>query len=366
MKSKCPLSGVTFEVPGFDGLFTKGQHPIFTAPLNKTIGRILPIFAAGKLEPQELHLFGCYLLRHLPIDRWEAPLLELASLSYWEVLWNKNIQHLAAMALRIEGKTIKKLPTFSLLHDSHSGHRPLSNLNGWIADLDLAIREYYAPISDEAKRRNKSFRAELGKEQYVTMEDCVKLIEKALRGSILNSREQQKFPEVIANWAAKVGEFPLAKFTKQDGEKVTIAQYWKEIIIATFETAPGTLGVARLLSEGVSIEDMDELLEHCMINIPAGTMQSRALFMELEKVKEVIQEFRPGSSGKAVSPNFSISVLSDADILSAIHDVSPVAPAKPVVDADPLAPKKENYPTLTAFIQAKKRYADLKKQEAQE
>lgn len=361
MKVKCPLSGVSFQATFFEQAFGKTPHPIFATGARKTIGTLLPMAASEKLSSEETHLFGCFLLSKLPIERWDASLLELAPLSYWSTFWSKHLERLSSTVLRLEAKEISKLPTLVIFSKLSAEGKPLGNMKDWLVELNLRIEEYYSPISAEAKKRNKVFRSEIGETQYSTEEACNSLIEKALRGSLLSPREKDKFPEIIASWAARVGEFPQTYFTQVSGEKITLSNFWKNIIRSAFDTRPGSYGVANILTDGVTVEDLDELLEHCQVNIPVGTLQSRALFLELEKVKEVINEFRPSNSGKASSLNTSVEILSSKEVADILGEVSTVAPITLMKETDPLAPKKEDYPTLSAFVKARARYAELKK-----
>lgn len=366
MKLSCPLSGLSFEVDGFGSLKGKQIHPLFSCSSKEVIGTYLAPALSGKLDSSEVHLFGAFLLSKLPVERWDSPLLSLASGNYWETFWAKHLESLSSAVLRIDGKEISRLPVFAVQSALSSEGSPLGNIKDWLSELHLRIAEYYEPISDEAKKRNKVFRAEIGETQYTSEEECNALIEKALRGSLLSDREKAKFPGIIASWAARVGEFPMAFFTKESGEKVTIHSYWKGIIQAAFDLDPRSFGIGNILSDGVTVEDLDELLEHCQVNIPVGTMQSRALFRELEKVKEVINEFRPSSSGSMKSLGASIEVLSSREVADILHEVSSVALSVQLKDTDPLAPRKEDYPTLSSYVKAKARYAELKKAETAE
>lgn len=363
MKIKCNVSGVTFQLNEFAGAFSnEGIHPIFQMKVEKVIGKFLAPALSEKLEETEVHLLGTYLLSNLPVERWESPLLDLAPLTYWSKFWPLHLEKLAACVTRMNGKNIKRLPTLAVCSRTGEG-KPLSNLKDWLADLNLAINEYYTPLSDEARKRNRLFRAEIGETQYNTEESCTALIEKALRGSLLSPREKEKFPAIIANWAAVTGKFPKAVFTTEDHKRTTISDFWKNIIRAAFEQEGKGTGVTTLLLEGVTVADLEELIEHCSVNIPVGTLHSAALFKELEKVKEVIEEFRPGTSGRSEPLNLTIEVLSSKEVSALLSEVSHLPSATPVTEYDPLAPKKEDYPSLTAYVRARARYAETKKLE---
>ncbi|MCY1413199.1 hypothetical protein D3C87_601150 [compost metagenome] len=358
MKATCPLSGLTFELPEIK--FHKelsAPHPFLSYPLNEVLGFMLPRFSKQELADYELHLLGTYLVYKLPVERWGHPLLSKESFSYWTSFWLANIQSLAATVKRLDGKKPKDLPTFNVF--SETGDKPLSNLPEWLKSANQCINDFYAPISDEAHKRNKEFRANLSEEQFSSEAQCNAVIEKILRGSLSTPREKQKFPELIANWAAKVGDFPNSIFRDSKGERKTVRNFWKEIIANAFDLGTSGKGYSNILTSDVTIADLEELQEHCQENIPCGTLQSRALWEELDKLKEVIQEFKSPSRAS----DLSIEILTNQDIESILGEVShlPHAPIKE--NDDPDMPRKEDYPTLSSFVKAKMAYKNLKASE---
>lgn len=360
MKLLCPLSGIRYEVGTFKLSNYKEQkvpHPFLSFPLNEVLGSCLPAFANESLFEEDLHLFGTYLVSKLPIERWGHPLLEKAPLSYWTPFWLANIQNLAATVKRLNGKKVKNLTTFSVMSDKfQQGEAPLGNLKEWLASANQTINEFYSPISEEARKRNKNFRANLSEEQFSSEAQCNAVIEKILRGSLSSPREKQKFPELIASWAAKVGDFPNSVFRNSKGERTTVRSFWKQIIQDAFDLGANGRGYSNILTSDVSIADLEELQEHCMEHIPSGTLQSRALWDELAKLKEVILEFKSPSK----SSDLSVEVLSSLDIENILGEVSHVAPKVNSENDDPDMPRKEDYPTLSSFVKAKLAYKNSK------
>lgn len=352
MKLLCPFSGIHYEVPTFklsNFKEHKVPHPFLSFSLNEVLGSCLPAFSKETIFGEDLHLFGTYLITKLPIEIWGNPLLEKAPLEYWIPFWLKNIERLAATAKRLDGKKPRNLPTFSMLGDEHA---PLHNLSEWLTSANICINEHYASITPEAHKRNKEFRANLGEQEFSSESQCNAVIEKILRGSLSSPREKEKFPELISNWAAKVGDFPNSVFRKSNGDRITLRNFWKQIIQDAFDLGGKGKGYSNILTSDVTVSDLDELIEHCQENIPCGTMHSRALYEELAKLKEVIQEFRP----LANRDNLSMEILSSDDIHTILADVShlPVVPVK--VNDDPDMPRKEDYPTLSSFVKAKMAY----------
>lgn len=362
MKLLCPLSGIKYEVGTFKLSSYKEQkvpHPFLSFPLNEVLGSCLPRFANETLFEEDLHLFGTYLVSKLPIERWGAPLLEKEAISYWTPFWLAHIESLAATVKRLDGKKPRNLTTFNVITDD--GIAPLSNLKEWLASTNTTINEFYSPITKEALDRNKVFRANLGEESFSSEAQCNAVIEKILRGSLSSPREKQKFPELVANWAAKVGDFPNTVFRDSKGDRKTIRSFWKQIIQDAFDLGANGKGYANILTSDVTIADLEELQEHCMETIPSGTLQSRALWEELAKLKEVILEFKSPSRAS----DLSIEILSSQDITSILEEVSHVAPIKNVENDDPDMPRKEDYPSLSSFVKAKMAYK-LSKEKAGE
>lgn len=352
MKLQCPFSGLNYEIPTFQLSGFKEQkvpHPFLSFPLNQVMGTCIPAFAKETIFQEDLHLFGTYLLLKLPIESWGSPLLEKAPIEYWHTFWLSNIQYLASTVMRLAGKSPKNLPTFSTLGGEET---PLANLKEWLAQINTCINDFYSPISQEAHKRNKEFRANLSEEQFSSESQCNAVIEKILRGSLSSPREKDKFPELISNWAAKVGDFPNSVFKKADGSRSTVRNFWKQIIQDAFDLGGKGKGYSNILTSDVTIADLEELIEHCQENIPCGTLQSRALYEELAKLKEVIQEFRPAAN----SSNLSIAFLSSEDIHSIISEVSHVPQVQIKENDDPDMPRKEDYPTLASFVKAKMAY----------
>lgn len=360
MKLLCPLSGIRYEVGTFKLSNYKEQkvpHPFFSFPLNEVLGSCLPAFANESLFAEDLHLFGTYLVSKLPVERWGNPLLSKADLNYWTPFWLTHIQQLAATVKRLDGKKVRHLTTFNVFADSLES-APLSNLKEWLDSTNTTINEFYSPISEEALKRNKDFRANLSEEQFSSEAQCNAVIEKILRGSLSTPREKSKFPELISNWAAKVGDFPNSIFRDSKGNRCTVRSFWKQIIQDAFDLGANGRGYSNILTSDVSIADLEELQEHCMEHIPSGTLQSRALWEELAKLKEVILEFKSPSR----SSDLSIEVLSNKDMEAILGEVSHVVPKINAENDDSDMPRKEDYPSLSSFVKAKMAYKNQKVQ----
>lgn len=350
MEIKCPLSGITYAVNSFLSLDTFSHpHPVFSVSTPALINSLLPKFIEASIFSTEVHLVGCALLNKLPIHSWDVPLADFSPRDGWEVFWQKNIQKLAVIVKRIEGKNIGKLPSFAIRAPKEGEPEILSNLPAWIDDAHQAISEYYAVITPEAQKRNAEFRENLREQSYESQAYCEQVITRKLMGSMLSKKDEKNFPELIADWAAKVGKFPLSYFTKANGKKTSVKEFWKSIIREAF-AASASKGYINLITSDVNQADLEELLEHCYEHIPAGTVQAHALFEELQGIKEMLGDFK---GTQAVTTMVFTGTPDLAALLgeSVIHSTE--ASPMPEKEYEPGEPRKEDFPSLSAFLKAK-------------
>ena len=346
---KCSLSGLEYKVSFLSGSVS-APHPIFSLSTKEVVAAFLPKFSALELSNEELHLFGCFLTSKLPLVSWDYPLLESDSLENWAGFWLKHVEKLAALLNRIEGKSLSYLAQFHVTLDVDGSS--IRNLPEWIKAAHDIINERTMPITDEARKRNKEFRANLGENEYLSEHHCTEIIKKGLQGSLLTKKEEKLFPELLAKWAAQTGEFPHTKFQLPNGRKLSIYQHWINILTKAFQK--DGLGLVDLLCEDVTPGDIEEILEHCVVNIPNDNSHAITFFRELGKLQSALEEFRPtGLSAKAIKK------ASSADLLSLLggDEVSPLAQPANIVNNDPNAPKKADFPSLAAYLKAKKAYS---------
>lgn len=89
-------------------------------------------------------------------------------------------------------------------------------------------------------------------------------------------------------------------------------------------------------------------MEHCSVNIPNDNTFAIVFLRELGKLYEAMAEFK---TPKVMSSSVLQLLLSEGD-----NEVSSVAQTSQLCNTDPLAPKKADFPTLTAYLNAKKAY----------
>lgn len=368
MKATCTLSGITFETSACSFIaadknskLSNTIHPIFSLSASEVIKQIPTGAYAGFMSEEDLHLVGTFLLSKFPVLRWEAPLLsETYGLSYWCPLWLKNLEGMIRLATQLEGKSWKKLPQFNVNTEfvGDCGAAPASNLADFIKESQLVIRELSAPISEEARKLNRQYAAAINEHVYYSEAHIKEIIQKGLQGSLLNSKETKEYPKLIAGWARRVGEFPVAKLTLLSGRKVCIADFWEDILIKGFKLDGS--GLIELLAGDITVGDVEEILEHCSTTIlQDDSVMASAFFRELANIAEALEEFRNPMPSKRVISTASSSELLDL-LGTGSGEVSRNDNFKSLRQADEDAPKRADYGSMKDYLAARKAYSASK------
>lgn len=328
MKVKCPISHVTYKTADLLGGSFTAPHPILsqTVTFKELKVTYLARWAAGTLDETDTHLLGTALLLKLPIEgKVEMPLV---SPKNFHAFWQDHMERLAKTVEFLEGREFTHLPKLRIHNES------ITSLKSHLTTLMDAARSLWSPISEEARRRNTRLandktisllelnsaiissrsRAADGYDEIHEKDTVDEILNRGLKGSPLTRSEARKFPTLIANWAAEVGEFPTAMVTLESGKKVSIAQHWKGIIEQAFQKD----AVVSILSSDVNIGDVTELLEHCYTEIPAGTLHASELFKKLEVLREVLDEFK----SEGAPPKPAVFTGTQDDLLAAISGES--------------------------------------------
>jgi len=341
MKLFCPLSGTSYTV---DIGYGHGQapHPIFYIPLKSLIYQHLDKYCDGSLSSQEVHLFGCALLHKLPII-WESPLDFMQSSTQLHETWRKNIEKLATICLKYTHIEDSSLPQYRI----DKRNRDLNNLKIYLASIDEAVAELSYDEDDP---------------EYLThpvptyiQQNAEEVILKMLRGSMSKVEKKESFPRLMADWAATTGNFPTTEIvvaiTKGEEEVTTIRKHWKNIVYLTFKATDPI----DLLSSQVTPGDMEELIEHCEVNIEIGTIHSLALLRKLREVKSILKEFK--SPAPSASMTIAKSYVITADFLSGEllggENETKFTVDRPKVTIPEKEPLRRDYPNTAAYLRAR-------------
>lgn len=367
MKAQCNLSGLIFATSFLTGVTANPHskvsnvvHPIMSLTVSEVLPQLPSVPYMVAMPAEDTHLLGTFLLSKLPVSRWEAPLLsETFPLTYWEGFWHKHMQKLVKIATQLEGKSWNsKLPLFSVATDAYeSGAAPASNLGDWLTTAELEISAFTAPISDEARKKNREYQAAITENTYYSEAHIADIIRKGLQGSLMSAKETKEYPSLIAKWARKVGEFPVSKIQLASGRKVILADLWEDILIKGFKLDGS--GLIDLLVGDVTVGDVEEILEHCSVTILRDDSVMASTFLrELAKIAEALEEFRnPMPSKRAISTASSSELL---DLLGSNGEVSEVDSYKSLRQADKDEPQRADFKSIKDYLAARKAYSAAK------
>lgn len=294
MKVKCPVSGLTYTVdfPHF-GTSTC-PHPMLALSASALNETFLELHAAQQLSSELTHLLGLAYLTKLPVV--EVPALPANSHETMHAFWLKNLEKLARVCTKLERKTfLRPLPSIRATPET------LPHLQHWLQDLEIELGQAAMPISDEARKLN-SLAARSGvltDNSSIHEKDIVESIMlRGLRGAPLKGKEAKRFPELIADWAQEVGEFPHTPVLLPSGKRIPLAQHWHTIITAAFTKD----GAGDLLDGDVSTGDIEELIEYCYDQIPAGSIHATALWEKLTYLQENLEDYKARGSLRKIRP----------------------------------------------------------------
>lgn len=352
----CKLSGLTFIADGVPhsqeiGFIPTSIHPI----LSLQEPEVRKIYNAMQLDtqttPAQRHLVGTYYLSKLPLESWDVPLLSLADLETFDTFWARNLEKLVTLVAKThcfsrDSLPIRRLPKFHITKTRKGEERSsVFNLGEWIKAAELALTELSGGTSEEARKRNREFNAKINENVYLSDAHKSEIISRGLRGSLLTKKESSVFSELIASWAARAGEFPSDNIKLPSGKRTTIRQHWINILQLAFQ--PNGTGMLDLLTDDVTMGDIDELLEHCTCNIPNDTTHAILFFKELGQLASALEEYKMPAK------------KTTAQMLELLNDEVSSIPQTPkkLDNIDPAAPKREDYATLSEFLRAKVAYS---------
>lgn len=289
MKVTCPISGIVTTLTTPIRGHAIHPHAMLSSSIKcaKLAEWYLEPWAKGDLPPVETHLLGCAYLLKLPLASIGIQPLDESSLAKWDKFWSGNLEKLAKLAIKLEGKEVnyKLLPKLTVNMDT------ISALPDWISELEFEMRNSSMPVSEKAKELNRaSYKA--GTEaannpsRYLADDQIEQVVRRALNGSLLTGNESKALPVILSDWALKVTEFP--EHTKMR---------WQKIIQVIFNTDY----INQILMSDIKLEQVKALEEHLLLNTPShavGTSHSSILMDRLAKVIPVFEDFSPAISAR--------------------------------------------------------------------
>lgn len=285
MKATCPISGIQYKVTFPAKGETIAVHPMLAGNIStlNLINWYVGDWANGRMKPEQVHLLGLALLQKLPVESIAFPVMDTTSLWLTNKVWNANMERLARLAGKLEGRNRK----FRMLSTFRLGLDTVDSLKDWITDLQIFLDDASQPITEKAKELNRASYKAITETSASTVasllvpEQVDYMILRALNSSPLTNSESRALPVVLADWANKVTEFPSSNRTK-----------WSRIIQIIFDQDY----IGKILVSDINLLQVRALEEHLVLNTPTeavGSTHSRLLMDRLTKVIPVIEDFSP-------------------------------------------------------------------------
>ena len=339
MKLICPYTAVSYKTSVGYG---HGQvpHPIFGLPAGELVGQNLDAFIINKLTPEELHLLGCALLAKLPVI-WDTALDRETCIPKWKA----HIERLAATVLRYVDRGADDLPEYRICKATAN----LTNLNVYISAVNEAISSHqpWGTVDPLDPYTSSSY----------LRDEAEEMILKLLRNVSNKANATKELPDLMADWASDVGNFPDTKVILLGNRVTTLKLHWKFIIKRLFESK----SPIEILSDNITVGDIAELIEQCEGHIDIGSIHSLALFKKLRQAQSILDEF----SSPARLADIKVSAASKsgdlASLLGGADEQGSSSRPVPAREYQPGEPRKEDFTNLHAYLQAKIRWSKVVK-----
>jgi hypothetical protein len=324
MKILCSISGLEFTCEHFPGYLTsrEASHPVFTIPQKKLLS-YLGKWSSQELTPTDSYLLFLAILHSSELVEFRVPVSRNA---LTDSIVAQNMEPLAKIISRLNAVTNPAVvfPRYAIGPET----KYLSNIKHWIENWNDAWKDFQDGYS-----RHESSR------KLITREAA---LERLIKNPHLPI---SAYASKIAEWASVAGSFPdYTTISPFNGQKISMSEYWKDII-SRCSREDSIFGVPQV--------DIEDLLEHCELNISIGTIYSNALFKVLRHALEKQKNFL-GFGDMDLSKTRYTILSSD--------DTTESANIKAMIDSAPeTEPRQEQYPTKLAFLKAKLRWQIAKK-----
>jgi hypothetical protein len=297
-------------------------HPIFYLPQKRLLAYTGKFFEKDALTPIDKYLLFLATLNSTDLVDFRVPAIRTP---FTESIIAQNYEHLVRTIIKLNTVLNPSVafPRFVITPDT----RHLGNINHWIDNWASAYQDF--------------------KDGYRSAHESAKLIrrEAALERMIKNPHKSNtELSGSIAEWAATAGSFPTFITTNpfappRTSAQILCSEYWKLLII---KAAKG-----EWISKDLN-SDLRDLLEHCEINIPFGSIYSHKLFSIIRGAFKK-QENYLGFDDVDIS-EVSYHILSGMDTAEAGN-------LKAIIDSAPIEePRKEQYPDRLSYIRAQMRW----------
>lgn len=299
-------------------------HPLFAVPKKKLLN-LTKDWAARRLSPTEEYLLYLALLHSTELIIWRS---QARYTEKTPKIIASNMEALVQMIGKIDiiRHPAFVLPKMTITYDTGD----LATSFYWVQAWMHNYKEFMEDFIDARTREEVKVRVE--RREY----SLARLI-----------KDQNVIPEKLANniaeWAEDACEFPVYEINHplQKGKRVPINEFWKEMIRACVKEeqiwrySEGQFDkLIEHVEENLQNESMGSIYSHALMKLLRGGLEKREAytgFGDIDLAGKTTQFRLMGSETSA----------EDANLIAAIQSA-------PLTE-----PKKENYPTLGAFIRAK-------------
>lgn len=268
MKYICKYSGLHLEAEGFSSESKSASyyHPIFTIHQAKLLGHT-SLFFSGNMNERDSYLLFLALLKSTEQFEFTCPAIFTPSTPS---LIAQNMEHLLRVisATNLITHPSFVLPKISISKDT----RELTSMSTWLDLFGQALKDF------QDGYRSLSLDLEISRKE--------KSLEKLIKNP---SKGRENFAASLASWASLAGSFPKFPVSTLFG-KMTCAEYWQLILRKC---------VSQESLFAIPEKDIQELTEHCLENIPVGSIFSHELFSLLKQGEDSQDIF----SFKILSPD---------------------------------------------------------------
>lgn len=299
-KILCAYSGISFTCEHFPISLTarEASHPIFHIPQKRLLG-FIGKWSSHELTPTDSYLLFLALLNSSEHVEFRVPVVRHLQT---DAIVANNMEFLARTVIKLNSVTHPGVvfPRFAISPET----KKLENVHHWIDAWNTGYKDFV--------------------DGYKDITTSMKLVrrESALERLIKNPfKEVSTYSHVLAEWAAEASE---------DWPRDKTGIYWKEIIVKC-STDVGIYSIP--------VKHVEELLHHCELDIPAGSIFSH-------KLKEILRRAITKQRDFLGTGKTTFEVLGENDTIETAN-ISAIMQKAPENE-----PKLDQYPSKLAFLKA--------------
>lgn len=322
----CAISGLRIGCTFFPIYLENREacHPIFHAPQRMLFG-FARKWAANELTRTDSYLLYLAFLKSSNRVFFRVPAMYRDNIT--DAIVANNMEKLMVVISRMN--SISETSVFSSVAISHDSS-DLSSSPHWIDNWNANYEEF---------KSGYAF-AEVAKKLDIRERALEKLIKSPHKDVSQYSRD-------LAKWASVAGDFPTF-LTPVNGIHIPCCDYWESIIIAAAE---------RKYMQ-IPSGELEQVIEHCLENIPPGSIYHNKLLVVLREAKDYLKGFLGMVAGSQTlqrlvpwtfAPDAPPASDTDENIDAInIHQIISTAPSK--------LPTRSDYATHFEYVKATIKY----------